>query len=311
MPAELSGGMARRVALARAIALDPMLIMYDEPFAGLDPISLGVVGQLIRKLNDALGITSIVVTHDVYESLKIVDYVYFVSDGPHRRARHARRGARVERSVRAPVRRRRSPTVRCRSTIRRRATREEFARAELTRIDLRRCGASASGTLDCVVRGWASPRASSLAVLTHSPAALRRLQLTMREIYFAGVLSLVIILVSGLFVGMVLALQGYDTLQRYGANESLGVAGRAVAGARARAGGRGAAVRGPRRHADHRRDRPDEGDRAAVGDGDDGGRSDRARGRAALLGRRHLDAAAGGAVLDARHLRRAIWSACS
>lgn len=81
MPSELSGGMARRVALARTIALDPMLVMYDEPFAGLDPISLGVVGQLIRKLNDTLGITSVVVTHDVYESLKIVDYLYFVSDG--------------------------------------------------------------------------------------------------------------------------------------------------------------------------------------------------------------------------------------
>jgi phospholipid/cholesterol/gamma-HCH transport system ATP-binding protein len=80
-PSELSGGMARRVALARAIALDPMLVLYDEPFAGLDPISLGVVGQLIRRLNDALGITSIVVTHDVYESLKIVDYMYFVSEG--------------------------------------------------------------------------------------------------------------------------------------------------------------------------------------------------------------------------------------
>jgi len=81
MPSELSGGMARRVALARAVALDPMLVMYDEPFAGLDPISLGVIGDLIRRLNDALGATSIVVTHDVHESLAIVDYVYFVSDG--------------------------------------------------------------------------------------------------------------------------------------------------------------------------------------------------------------------------------------
>ncbi len=81
MPSELSGGMARRVALARAIALDPMLVMYDEPFAGLDPISLGVVGQLIRRMSDALGITSLIVTHDVYESLKIVDYLYFVSEG--------------------------------------------------------------------------------------------------------------------------------------------------------------------------------------------------------------------------------------
>ena len=81
MPSELSGGMARRVALARAIALDPMLIMYDEPFAGLDPISMGVIGQLIRKLNDALGATSIMVTHDIHESLQIVDYIYFMSGG--------------------------------------------------------------------------------------------------------------------------------------------------------------------------------------------------------------------------------------
>lgn len=81
MPHELSGGMARRVALARAVALDPALMMYDEPFTGLDPISLSVIGQLIRKLNDALGATSIVVTHDVQESLAIVDYVYFLSQG--------------------------------------------------------------------------------------------------------------------------------------------------------------------------------------------------------------------------------------
>jgi phospholipid/cholesterol/gamma-HCH transport system ATP-binding protein len=81
MPGELSGGMARRAALARAVVLDPMLILYDEPFAGLDPIALAVVGQLIRKLNDALGATSIVVSHDVYECLQIVDYLYFVSEG--------------------------------------------------------------------------------------------------------------------------------------------------------------------------------------------------------------------------------------
>ncbi len=81
MPNALSGGMARRVALARAIALDPMLMMYDEPFSGLDPISLNQVGNLIRSLNDALGVTSIVVTYDVAESLQVVDYVYFISEG--------------------------------------------------------------------------------------------------------------------------------------------------------------------------------------------------------------------------------------
>ena len=81
MPAELSGGMARRIALARTTALDPSLIMYDEPFAGLDPVSLGVIGRLIRELNDALGATSLVVTHDVAEALEIVDYVYYMSAG--------------------------------------------------------------------------------------------------------------------------------------------------------------------------------------------------------------------------------------
>jgi phospholipid/cholesterol/gamma-HCH transport system ATP-binding protein len=80
-PAEISGGMARRVALARAVALDPQLIMYDEPFAGLDPISMGVTANLIRRLNDALGSTSILVSHDVHESFSIADHVYFLSQG--------------------------------------------------------------------------------------------------------------------------------------------------------------------------------------------------------------------------------------
>ena len=81
MPSELSGGMARRVALARATALDPQLMMYDEPFAGLDPISLGVIARLIRELNDSLGATSIIVSHDIQECADIVDYLYFVSAG--------------------------------------------------------------------------------------------------------------------------------------------------------------------------------------------------------------------------------------
>lgn len=81
LPAELSGGMARRVALARAIALDPMMIMYDEPFAGQDPISMGVVVQLIHRLNSALGLTSIIVSHDVKETASIADYIYVISEG--------------------------------------------------------------------------------------------------------------------------------------------------------------------------------------------------------------------------------------
>ncbi|AKJ27657.1 ABC transporter ATP-binding protein [Caldimonas brevitalea] len=81
MPSEISGGMARRVALARAIALDPDLIMYDEPFAGLDPISMGVAARLIRDLNSALGVTSIVVSHDVDETFLIADHVVFLANG--------------------------------------------------------------------------------------------------------------------------------------------------------------------------------------------------------------------------------------
>jgi phospholipid/cholesterol/gamma-HCH transport system ATP-binding protein len=81
MPTELSGGMSRRVALARSIALDPQLMLYDEPFTGLDPISFGVISRLIRELNDSLGATSVIVTHDVQEALGVVDYVYFMAGG--------------------------------------------------------------------------------------------------------------------------------------------------------------------------------------------------------------------------------------
>lgn len=81
MPSQVSGGMARRVALARAIALDPDLIMYDEPFAGLDPISMGMAARLIRELNDALGVSSIVVSHDVEETFAIADHIVFVANG--------------------------------------------------------------------------------------------------------------------------------------------------------------------------------------------------------------------------------------
>lgn len=81
MPSSLSGGMSRRVALARAIALDPKLIMYDEPFAGLDPISIGVLLKLIKILNDTLNMTTVLVSHDIYEAVSISDYIYLIFDG--------------------------------------------------------------------------------------------------------------------------------------------------------------------------------------------------------------------------------------
>lgn len=81
MPNELSGGMARRVALARTLVLDPMMMMYDEPFTGQDPISMGVLVRLIRSINDALGLTSIIVSHDVHETAEIADLIYVISNG--------------------------------------------------------------------------------------------------------------------------------------------------------------------------------------------------------------------------------------
>ncbi len=81
MPSELSGGMARRVALARAIALDPMIILYDEPFTGQDPISMGILLRLIEQMNEALGTTSVIVSHDVRETASISDYIYVLSGG--------------------------------------------------------------------------------------------------------------------------------------------------------------------------------------------------------------------------------------
>jgi hypothetical protein len=224
MPSELSGGMARRVALARAIALDPMLVMYDEPFAGLDPISLGVVGQMIRRLNDALGITSVVVTHDVYESLKIVDYMYFVSEG-----RIIAQGTPADvRGSADPFVRQfvdgapdgpvpfhyPAPTVPLGALCR--------CLALPPTASPTRCDAWA-GRRSRRSRDSATPRASPSPWCAKALRRFARLHLTVREIYFAGVLSLVIIAVSGMFVGMVLALQGYDVLERYGADESLGV----------------------------------------------------------------------------------------
>ena len=119
MPAELSGGMARRVALARAIVMDPELLIYDEPFVGLDPISMGVVLRLIRRLNDTLGVTSIVVSHDVREITAVADYCHLLSGGrivAQRSAGRSRRAASARTCASSCTGCR---TGRCRSTTRR------------------------------------------------------------------------------------------------------------------------------------------------------------------------------------------------
>jgi len=103
MPQELSGGMARRVALARAIVMDPEVLIYDEPFVGLDPVSMGIICRLIKHLNEALGITSIVVSHDVQEVGTIADYSYLLAGGSRHCAGHHRRAGGQPGSCGAPV----------------------------------------------------------------------------------------------------------------------------------------------------------------------------------------------------------------
>ena len=165
MPSEVSGGMARRVALARAMALDPQLVMYDEPFAGLDPISLGTAARLIRQLNDTLGLTSVIVSHDLDETFHIADQVIILANG-----KIAAQGTPNE------VRSSTDPLV------------HQFVRL------MRLFGVT-----------------------------MRRFGLVRDQIHFLGNYSLAIIAVSGLFVGFVLSLQGYYTLQRYGSSEALGL----------------------------------------------------------------------------------------
>jgi phospholipid/cholesterol/gamma-HCH transport system ATP-binding protein len=292
LPAELSGGMARRVALARAIALDPMLIMYDEPFAGLDPIALAIIGDLIRKLNDALGATSIVVTHDIVEIAE------------DRRLRLLRLGrpviaqgtpaevrARPRRSMR-PVRRRRSRWVRFRSTIQAADYRRELAgrprmaeieksaprRRQLRRHDLASRlrepfrGDGVARFVDGVQAFFACDAAS----------CIRRRPVTRHRRRVGEVRR-----------GWCWRCRGSRRCKNFGADEAVGRAGRHVAGE-----GLGPVVAGLlfsepcQDPADYSRDRSDEDDRAVVGDGDDGRQSDCARRGAKVLGRRDLDAVA-------------------
>ncbi|CAG0907390.1 unnamed protein product, partial [Cyprideis torosa] len=209
MPAELSGGMARRVALARAIALDPDLIMYDEPFTGLDPITMSTIVTLIRRLNEALGVTSLLVSHDVAETLSIADYVHLIAGGKV-----------VESGTPDELQASSSAWV------------QQFLQAQPDGPIMRRCywvhvmldflanlGRAALGFFERLGRG----HLFLFAILRGLPATLVRPSLLVRELFSVGVLSLLIILVSGLFVGMVLGLQGYITLAKFGAEESLGV----------------------------------------------------------------------------------------
>jgi phospholipid/cholesterol/gamma-HCH transport system ATP-binding protein len=236
MPSEISGGMARRVALARAMALDPEIMMYDEPFAGLDPIALGTAARLIRQLNDTLGLTSIIISHDIEETFAIADQVIVLANG-----RIAAQGTPAE------VRNSTDPLV------------HQFVHAEpdgpvrfhypapslaadfgLTLADdevvvaqtqpvsgvsdlaLNRLGQIGALTRHTLADwGYGAKLFAVLLALPH--LAFRRWALLRDQIHFLGNYSLSIVGISGLFVGFVLALQGYYTLQRYGSSEALGL----------------------------------------------------------------------------------------
>ena len=223
LPQELSGGMARRVALARAIAMDPDILIYDEPFAGLDPISMGVVMRLIRSLNDALGITSIVVTHDVREISQIADASYILSEGARRGERHAARTAGAPVAGRAPVHGRPG----------RRAGAVPLPGAPITTKSCSAAGRSTDAVADPRTRRGRvelsrtrrhDDAVRAAAAGADAVVAAARATRSIEQVYNTGAMSLVIIMTCGLFVGMVLGLQGYDLLQRFGSEESLGTA---------------------------------------------------------------------------------------
>ncbi len=221
MPNELSGGMARRVALARAIALDPMMILFDEPFTGQDPISMGMLVALIRQLNDAAGLTSILVSHDVRETASIADYLYVISEGRIIGARNAGGDCRGSLGMGPSVHGRTAGWADALPLPRPLAGRGlPPARNRLMRLDgLARLGRGGLGALERLGRAHLLLASIVLGV----GEILRRPGLLWAQVFNIGVLSLLIIGVSGLFVGMVLGLQGYYVLARFGAEQSLGV----------------------------------------------------------------------------------------
>ncbi len=220
MPAELSGGMARRVALARAMATDPEMLIYDEPFTGLDPISMGMIVRLVRQMNYALGITSIVVSHDVEELAILADASYIISGG-----KVAASGSFVELKdhdseivhqfvnglADGPVPFHYPAPDYYEAAAGRLGTRMHFLRELLDNVQ------DFVATVGAVTLFFGR-------VLVQLPRAFLRPSLVIEQVHNAGALSLVIIMTCGLFVGMVLGLTGYDLLQRFGSEEALGTA---------------------------------------------------------------------------------------
>ncbi|ONF75853.1 phospholipid ABC transporter ATP-binding protein MlaF [Salmonella enterica subsp. enterica serovar Typhimurium] len=188
MPSELSGGMARRAALARAIALEPDLIMFDEPFVGQDPITMGVLVKLISELNSALGVTCVVVSHDVPEVLSIADHAWIMADK--KIVAHGSAQALQENT---------DPRVR------------QF-------LD-----GIADGPVPFRYPAFGRAGLMLFNAIIGKPEFRKHAPLLVRQLYNVGVLSMLIIIVSGVFIGMVLGLQGYLVLTTYSAETSLGM----------------------------------------------------------------------------------------
>ena len=232
-PRELSGGMARRVALARAIAIDPEIVLYDEPLAGQDPISAGVLVGLIRQLNDALGLTSIVVTHDVEQISAIADRLHVLSGGKCIATGAPEEAPRFPRTVDPAVHAGppgRPGAVSLPGSVHLRTTCWRPVRAA-ARSPRRardshpwRCSRGSAGTCSA---GWKCSAGEPCSLRGCSPDFPARRCAggsSCARLGGIGAESMVLILVSGAFVGMVLGLQGYNTLVRFGAEESLGLA---------------------------------------------------------------------------------------
>ena len=204
MPSELSGGMSRRVALARATAMDPELLLCDEPFTGLDPISLGVITKLVRELTDALNTTSIVVTHDVEEGLSIADHVFLLGDGlllasgtPKEnfyRARNPRYGNFCTDC----------PTALCRFTTQPTTIEVSFLASHNPLDWVRSIGAT---TIQAVER-LGKATIFLCRTVAQFPVIATRPSLVVRQLHSVGVLTVLITVVAGAFVGMVLVFRG-------------------------------------------------------------------------------------------------------
>lgn len=224
MPSELSGGMERRVALARAIVLDPHLIMFDEPFVGQDPMTMGVLVKLIDELNYALGVTCIVVSHDIPEVLSIADYAYIIAE-QHVMAEGTPDSLRVhsDAQVRSFLAGIIDGCVPFNTAVKKGCETQLMGAENLFNRWYFQVITSFGRQAINFCYGFGRSIYMLFNALVGTPAFQQQWLLLIQQVYSVGVLSLVIVIVSGLFIGIVLGLQGYITLSTYNAESNVGM----------------------------------------------------------------------------------------